>query len=81
MIGNCLGENGIELLRESLEAKGRLDALGSLSEDEGVESGDEDGEGEDADGDRSTGGNVQESGTPQRETVAVQQHNQDPVSP
>lgn len=29
-------EGGIELLRESLEAKGHLDALGSLSEDEGL---------------------------------------------
>ena len=30
------GEDGVELLRESLEAKGLVDALGSLSDDEGV---------------------------------------------
>lgn len=77
--GNCLGEYGIELLMESLEAKGRLDALGSLSEDEGAESEDEEGEeGEDADGDRSTGSQAQESRVPERETVGVQQQNQEP---
>lgn len=82
MVGNCLGEYGIELLMESLEAKGRLDALGSLSEDEGAESEDEEGEeGEDADGDRSTGSQAQESRVPERETVGVQQQNQEPVSP
>jgi len=81
MVGNCLGEYGIELLMESLEAKGRLDALGSLSEDEGAESEDEEGEeGEDADGDRSTGSQVQESRVPERDTAGVQQ-NQEPVSP
>ena len=34
--GNCVGEEGIERLRESLEAKGKLDTLGSLSDDEGA---------------------------------------------
>ena len=85
MVGNCLGEYGIELLMESLEAKGRLGALGTLSEDEGAESEDEEGEegeeGEDADGDRSTGSQVQESRVPERDTVGVQQQNQEPVSP
>ena len=42
LIGNALGEDGIELLRESLDAKGLADALGSLSDDEGVESDEED---------------------------------------
>ena len=36
--GNMFGEDGIETIRELLEVKGRLDALGSLSDDEGVES-------------------------------------------
>ncbi len=35
--GNCFGEEGIELLRGSLEAKGHIEALGSLSDDEEVE--------------------------------------------
>ena len=43
--GNCLGEDGIELLREVLEAKGCIDALGSLSDDEGLESDEEEEEG------------------------------------
>ena len=38
LVGNIFGEDGIELLRESLEAKGLIDALGSLSDDEGLES-------------------------------------------
>ena len=42
--GNCLGEAGVEALRESLEAKGMLEYLGSLSDDEGTDS---EGEGED----------------------------------
>ena len=42
--GNCLGEAGVEALRESLEAKGMLEYLGSLSDDEGT---DGEGEGED----------------------------------
>ena len=37
-VGNTFGEEGIELLRESLEAKGLVDFLGSLSDDEGLES-------------------------------------------
>lgn len=37
-IGNIFGEDGIETIRELLEVKGHLDALGSLSDDEGVES-------------------------------------------
>ena len=36
--GNAFGEEGIELLRESLEAKGLIDILGTLSDDEGGES-------------------------------------------
>ena len=39
--GNCFGEEGIELLRGSLEAKGHIEALGSLSDDEDVEHEDE----------------------------------------
>jgi hypothetical protein len=35
--GNAFGEDGIELLRGSLEAKGQLEVLGSLSDDEGLE--------------------------------------------
>ena len=49
LVGNIFGEDGIELLRESLEAKGLIDALGSLSDDEGVES-DEEGEEEEEEG-------------------------------
>ena len=41
LVGNIFGEDGIELLRESLEAKGLIDALGSLSDDEGLESDEE----------------------------------------
>lgn len=44
--GNAFGEEGIELLRESLEAKGLVDLLGSLSDDEGGESEEEEEEGE-----------------------------------
>ena len=51
--GNAFGEEGVELLRESLEAKGLLDMLGSLSDDEGLESDGEEGEGESDGGDDS----------------------------
>ena len=44
--GNSFGENGIELLRGSLEAKGLTDALGTLSDDEGSEDEEEGEEGE-----------------------------------
>ena len=43
-VGNAFGEEGIELLRESLEAKGLVDLLGSLSDDEGGESEEEEDE-------------------------------------
>lgn len=49
--GNGFGEEGIELLRGSLEAKGHLDALGSLSADEGDEEEEEEEERKDEDGD------------------------------
>ncbi len=49
-LGNHFGEEGIELLRESIEAKGLVDALGSLSDDEGIDS-EEEGEGEGEEGD------------------------------
>lgn len=45
--GNCFGEEGIELLRGSLEAKGLADALASLSDDEGLEDDDEDDQSDD----------------------------------
>ncbi|XP_064404921.1 ran GTPase-activating protein 1-like isoform X2 [Halichondria panicea] len=45
--GNCFGAESIEMLKESLEAKNLLDALGSFSEDEGD---DDDDEGDDDDG-------------------------------
>jgi len=41
-IGNFIGEVDIELLRQSLEAKGHADVLGSLSDDEGEGDDDED---------------------------------------
>jgi hypothetical protein len=50
VIGNIFGEDGIELLRESLEAKGIIDALGSLSDDEGLESDEEEEEEEEGEG-------------------------------
>ena len=49
-IGNVFGEEGIELLRESLEAKGLVDLLGSLSDDEGGESEEEEEEEEEEEG-------------------------------
>lgn len=49
--GNCFGEEGIELLRGSLEAKGHMEVLGSLSDDEGLDN-DSDNEGLDNDSDR-----------------------------
>ena len=61
--GNCLGEDGIELLRQLLEAKGCIDALGSLSDDELLES-EEEGEGggesgeEEEEGEEETEGDV-----------------------
>ena len=50
MIGNSFGEDGISLIKASLEAKGLIDALESLSEDEGLEDEDSDRE-EDKDSD------------------------------
>ena len=49
------GEDGVELLRESLEAKGLVDALGSLSDDEGVSDGEEEEEEEGEGGQDSEG--------------------------
>ena len=45
MIGNCIGETNVDLIRQVLEAKGHEDILGSLSDDEG-EGDDEDDEDE-----------------------------------
>ena len=50
LLGNTFGEDGIELLRESLEAKGLIDALGSFSDDEGVSDGEEEEEEEEEEG-------------------------------
>lgn len=52
--GNQLGEEGVELVRGTMEAINKLDQLGSLSEDEGSEEeeeGDEDDDYEDVDDD------------------------------
>lgn len=54
MTGNAFGEDGIELLRGSLEAKGHLDALGTLSDDEGLEEDDEEEEEEEVGNDDET---------------------------
>lgn len=35
MTGNSIGEDGIEEVRNWLDSKGRLDTLGSMSDDEG----------------------------------------------
>ena len=55
LVGNIFGEDGIELLRESLEAKGLIDALGSLSDDEGLESEEEEEEEGEGEGGKSGG--------------------------
>ena len=57
-IGNCFGEDGIELLRGSLAAKGHEDVLGSLSDDEGLE--DEDEEEEEEEEERGDSGEILE---------------------
>lgn len=44
--GNCFGETGVELVRESLEAKGHAEVLGSLSDDEGSGTDEEGSDGE-----------------------------------
>ena len=44
--GNAIGEDGIEEVKGWLESNGRLDALGSLSDDEGEVDDDEDEEGD-----------------------------------
>lgn len=40
--GNMFGETGIEIIKETMESKGQLDILGSLSDDEGEEDENED---------------------------------------
>ena len=45
-LGNMFGEAGIEIIKETMESKGQLDILGSLSDDEG-EGEEEDDEDED----------------------------------
>ena len=40
-LGNMFGETGIEIIKETMESKGQLDILGSLSDDEGEEDEDE----------------------------------------
>ena len=47
-LGNMFGETGIEIIKETMESKGQLDILGSLSDDEGEEDENED-ENEDED--------------------------------
>ena len=64
-LGNDFGEEGIDLLRESLEAKGCLDVLGSLSDDEGIE-----GEGEEEEEEEGES----EEDTSQEESAIVQQN-------
>ena len=44
--GNAIGEDGIEEVKGWLESNGRLDALGSLSDDEGEVDDDDDEEGD-----------------------------------
>lgn len=66
-LGNDFGADGIETLKSSLEAKGLLEALGSLSDDEGLEEDDnsEDGEVEpveETEGDVSTDKKLQVKG-------------------
>ena len=77
VIGNIFGEDGIELLRESLEAKGLIDALGSLSDDEGLESDEEEeeeeGEGEGEGGE--SGGEADQS----REENLLEKEEESPV--
>ena len=60
--GNAFGEDGIELLRESLEAKGLIDHLGSLSDDEELDSEEEEEEEEEegAEKEEEEGGKVEE---------------------
>ncbi|XP_070540108.1 ran GTPase-activating protein 1-like [Ptychodera flava] len=50
--GNCFGEEGVELVKGVLENNGKLECLGSLSDDEGDDddNDDEDGDGEERDG-------------------------------
>ena len=81
VIGNAFGEDGIELLRESLEAKGLADALGSLSDDEGLESEEEEeGEGEESEQD-SRGEDADESREELSEESSVPEANRDVPPP
>ena len=69
LAGNVFGKDGIELLKESLDAKGLVDALGSLSDDEGGDSDEEEGDEEEGgSGEDSTGeGNLSREGDLSRE--------------
>lgn len=40
--GNCIGDEGIEELKDALNTQGQMEKLGSLSDDEGDEDDDED---------------------------------------
>ena len=42
LTGNSIGEDGIEEVRNWLDSKGRLDTLGSMSDDEGEDDDDDD---------------------------------------
>ena len=53
--GNAIGEDGIEEVKGWLESNGRLDALGSLSDDEGEVEDDEEGDEELGGGDSDDG--------------------------
>lgn len=53
--GNAIGEDGIEEVKGWLESNGRLDALGSLSDDEGEVDEDEEGDEELGGGDSDDG--------------------------
>ena len=53
--GNAIGEDGIEEVKGWLESNGRLDALGSLSDDEGEVDDDEEGDEELGGGDSDDG--------------------------
>ena len=78
VIGNIFGEDGIELLRESLEAKGLIDALGSLSDDEGLESDEEEEEEEEGEGEGEggeSGGEADQS----REEKLLEEEEESPV--
>ncbi|XP_038055646.1 ran GTPase-activating protein 1-like [Patiria miniata] len=75
--GNSFGEEGVELVRAVLEANGHLDALGSLSDDEGDDSDDDyedvddDEDTEDAEEEQEEGDDGEESQDPELQVQGV----------